>query len=220
MAFFIPKNMELLPTEIEEYTLAHTTKEPQLLAKLNRETWANVMTPRMLSGHLQGRVLSMFSKLISPENILEIGTYTGYSALCLAEGLKTEGILHTLDINEECTAVANRYFNKSDYRKNIQQHIGKALDIIPTLDCKFQLVFIDADKENYENYFDAIINKIDIGGLIIADNVLWSGKVTKAQKDEETTALDNYNKKTVASDRVETVLFPIRDGLMISRKIK
>ena len=220
MAFFIPKNMELLPTEIEEYALAHTTKEPQLLAELNRETWANVMIPRMLSGHLQGRVLSMFSKLVSPEKILEIGTYTGYSALCLAEGLKTEGTLHTLDINEECTTVANRYFKKSDYSKNIQQHIGKALDIIPTLNCKFQLVFIDADKENYENYFDAIINKMDIGGLIIADNVLWSGKVTKTQKDEETTALDNYNKKTVASDRVETVLFPIRDGLMISRKVK
>ena len=212
--------MELLPTEIEEYILAHTTEEPQLLAELNRETWANIMTPRMLSGHLQGRILSMFSKLVSPENILEIGTYTGYSALCLAEGLKTEGTLHTLDINEECTAVANRYFNKSDYRKNIQQHISKALDIIPTLNCKFQLVFIDADKENYENYFDAIINKMDIGGLIIADNVLWSGKVTETQKDEETTALDNYNKKIVASDRVETVLFPIRDGLMISRKVK
>jgi caffeoyl-CoA O-methyltransferase len=220
VAFFIPKNMELLPTEIEEYTLVHTTKEPQLLAELNRETWANVMIPRMLSGHLQGRILSMFSKLISPENILEIGTYTGYSALCLAEGLKIEGTLHTLDINQECTAVANRYFNKSDYRKNIQQHIGKALDIIPTLNCRFQLVFIDADKENYENYFNAIIDKMDIGGLIIADNVLWSGKVTKTQKDEETTALDNYNKKTVASDRVETVLFPIRDGLMISRKVK
>ena len=220
MAFFIPKNMKLLPTEIEEYTLAHTTKEPQLLAELNRETWANVMIPRMLSGHLQGRVLSLFSKLVSPENILEIGTYTGYSALCLAEGLKTEGTLHTLDINEECTTVANRYFNKSDYRKNIQQHIGKALDIIPTLNCKFQLVFIDADKENYENYFDAIIDKMDIGGLIIADNVLWSGKVTENQKDEETTALDNYNKKLVASDRVEVVLFPIRDGLMISRKVK
>ena len=212
--------MEFLPTKIEEYTLAHTTEEPLLLAELNRETWANIMTPRMLSGHLQGRILSMFSKLVSPENILEIGTYTGYSALCLAEGLKTEGTLHTMDINEECTAVANRYFNKSNYRKNIQQHIGKALDIIPTLNCKFQLVFIDADKENYENYFDAIINKMDIGGLIIADNVLWSGKVTKTQKDEETTALDNYNKKIVASDKVETVLFPIRDGLMISRKVK
>ena len=212
--------MELLPTKIEDYTLAHTSEEPQLIAELNRETWANVMIPRMLSGHFQGRVLSMFSKLVSPENILEIGTYTGYSALCLAEGLKTEGTLHTIDINEECTAIANRYFNKSDYRKNIHQPIGKALDNIPTLNCKFQLVFIDADKENYENYCDTIVNKIDIGGLIIADDVLWSGKVTKIQKDEETTALDNYNKKTVASDRVETVLFPIRDGLMISRKVK
>ena len=212
--------MEFLPEKIEDYALAHTTEEPQLLAELNRETWANVMTPRMLSGHLQGRVLSMFSKLVSPENILEIGTYTGYSALCLAEGLKPNGTLHTLDINEEYTAVAKRYFNKSDYNKNIKQHIGQALDIIPTLTCKFQLVFIDADKENYANYFDSIIEKMDIGGLIIADNVLWSGKVTKAQKDEETTALDNYNKKIVTSDRVETVLLPVRDGLMISRKVK
>ena len=212
--------MEFLPSEIEKYTLAHTTKEPQLLAELNRETWANIMTPRMLSGHLQGRVLSMFSKLVSPANILEIGTYTGYSALCLAEGLKQKGTLYTLDINEEYASIANRYFNKSKYQKKIQQHIGKALDIIPTLNCKFQLVFIDADKENYENYFDSIIDKIDVGGLIIADNVLWSGKVTEHQKDEETTALDRYNKKIVASDRVETVLFPIRDGLMISRKIK
>ena len=212
--------MEFLPEKIENYALAHTEKEPQLLAELNRETWANVMVPRMLSGHLQGRVLSMFSKLVSPENILEIGTYTGYSALCLAEGLKPKGTLHTLDINEEYTAVAKRYFNKSDYGKNIQQHIGNALDVIPTLACKFQLVFIDADKENYANYFDSIIDKMDIGGLIIADNVLWSGKVTEAQKDEETTALDNYNKKIVTSDRVETVLFPIRDGLMISRKVK
>ena len=212
--------MEFLPEKIEDYALAHTTEEPQLLAELNRETWANVMIPRMLSGHLQGRVLSMFSKLVSPEKILEIGTYTGYSALCLAEGLKPEGTLHTLDINEEYTAVAKRYFNKSDYNKNIKQHIGQALDIIPTLACKFQLVFIDADKENYANYFDSIIDKMDIGGLIIADNVLWSGKVTKAQKDEETTALDNYNKKIVTSDRVETVLLPVRDGLMISRKVK
>ena len=212
--------MEFLDEEIEDYIINHTQEESPLLAELNRETWANVMTPRMLSGHLQGRILSMFSKLVSPENILEIGTYTGYSALCLAEGLKQKGTLHTLDINEEYASIANRYFNKSEYQKKIQQHIGKALDIIPTLNCKFQLVFIDADKENYENYFDSIINKIDIGGLIIADNVLWSGKVTKRQKDEETTALDRYNKKVVASNRVETVLFPIRDGLMISRKIK
>jgi predicted O-methyltransferase YrrM len=212
--------MEFLPTKIEEYTLAHTTEEPLLLAELNRETWANIMTPRMLSGHLQGRILSMFSKLVSPENILEIGTYTGYSALCLAEGLKSNGILHTLDINEEYTSVANRYFNESDFNNNIQQHIGHALDVIPTLACNFQLAFIDADKENYENYFDAIIDKMDIGGLIIADNVLWSGKVTKEKMDEETTALDKYNKKLLASDRVETMLLPVRDGLMISRKVK
>ena len=212
--------MEFLPEQIEEYAINHTEKEPQLLAELNRETWANVMIPRMLSGHLQGRVLSMFSKLVSPKNILEIGTYTGYSALCLAEGLKASGNLHTLDINEEYTAVAKRYFNKSAYSNNIKQHIGQALDIIPNFDCKFQLAFIDADKENYANYFDAIIDKIDVGGLIIADNVLWSGKVTINEMDEETQALDNYNKKIVTSDRVETVLFPVRDGLMISRKVK
>ena len=220
MAFFIPQIMEFLPEQIEEYAINHTEKEPQLLAELNRETWANVMIPRMLSGHLQGRVLSMFSKLVSPKNILEIGTYTGYSALCLAEGLKPSGNLHTLDINEEYTAVAKRYFNKSAYSNNIKQHIGQALDIIPNLDCKFQLAFIDADKENYANYFDAIIDKMDVGGLIIADNVLWSGKVTSNEMDEETQALDNYNKKIVTSDRVETVLFPVRDGLMISRKVK
>jgi len=220
VAFFIPKNMEFLPEAIEDYAISHTEKEPKLLAKLNRETWANVMIPRMLSGHLQGRILSMFSKLVNPENILEIGTYTGYSALCLAEGLKSNGTLHTLDINEEYTSVANRYFNESDFNNNIKQHIGQALDIIPTLACNFQLAFIDADKENYSNYFDAIIDKMDIGGLIIADNVLWSGKVTKEKKDEETTALDRYNKKILASDRVETILLPVRDGLMISRKIK
>ena len=212
--------MEFLPEEVEKYTTTHTTKESILLTELNRETWANVMTPRMLSGHLQGRILSMFSKLIAPENILEIGTYTGYSALCLAEGLKPNGTLHTLDINEEYTAVANRYFKKSNFSKNIQQHIGEALDIIPTLNCNFQLAFIDADKENYTNYFDAIIDKIDVGGLIIADNVLWSGKVIYEQKDEETIALDKYNKKIVTSERVENVLLPVRDGLMISRKVQ
>ena len=212
--------MEFLPEEVEKYTTTHTTKESLLLAELNRETWANVMTPRMLSGHLQGRILSMFSKLIAPENILEIGTYTGYSALCLAEGLKPNGTLHTLDINEEYTAVANRYFKKSNFSENIQQHIGEALDIIPTLNCNFQLAFIDADKENYTNYFDAIIDKIDVGGLIIADNVLWSGKVIHEQKDEETIALDKYNKKIVTSERVENVLLPVRDGLMISRKVQ
>jgi len=212
--------MEFIEEEIENYAISHTDKEPELLAELNRETWANVMIPRMLSGHLQGRILSMFSKITNPENILEIGTYTGYSALCLAEGLKLNGSLHTLDINEECTSVANRYFKKSNFSKNIIQHIGEALEIIPNLNCNFQLAFIDADKKNYSNYFDAIIDKMDIGGLIIADNVLWSGKVTKEEKDYETVALDEYNKKMLNSDRVESILLPVRDGLMISKKIK
>lgn len=220
MAFFIPKFMEFISEEINSYSLNHTEAEAELLAELSRETWANVMTPRMLSGHLQGRVLSMFSKMIQPENIIEIGTYTGYSALCMAEGLKNEGILHTLDINEEYTSIAKRYFNRSKYSKNIKQHLGNALDIIPKLECNFQLAFIDADKENYSAYFDLIIDKMDLYGYIIADNVLWSGKVTKEKKDKETTALDLYNKKVLADPRVETVLLPIRDGLMVSRKIK
>ena len=220
MAFFIPKFMEFIADEIDSYSLNHTEAEAELLAELNRETWANVMTPRMLSGHLQGRVLSMFSKMINPKNIIEVGTYTGYSALCMAEGLKNEGILHTLDINEEYTSIAKRYFNRSKYSKNIKQHLGNALDIIPKLECNFQLAFIDADKENYSAYFDLIIDKMDLYGYIIADNVLWSGKVTKEKKDKETTALDLYNKKVLADTRVETVLLPIRDGLMVSRKIK
>ena len=220
MAFFIPKFMEFIADEIDSYSLNHTEAEAELLAELNRETWANVMTPRMLSGHLQGRVLSMFSKMINPKNIIEIGTYTGYSTLCMAEGLKHEGILHTLDINEEYTSIAKRYFNRSKYSKNIKQHLGNALDIIPKLECNFQLAFIDADKENYSAYFDLIIDKMDLYGYIIADNVLWSGKVTKEKKDKETTALDLYNKKVLADTRVETVLLPIRDGLMVSRKIK
>ena len=220
MAFFIPKFMEFIADEIDSYSLNHTEAEAELLAELNRETWANVMTPRMLSGHLQGRVLSMFSKMINPKNVIEVGTYTGYSALCMAEGLKNQGILHTLDINEEYTSIAKRYFNRSKYSKNIKQHLGNALDIIPKLECNFQLAFIDADKENYSAYFDLIIDKMDLYGYIIADNVLWSGKVTKEKKDKETTALDLYNKKVLADTRVETVLLPIRDGLMVSRKIK
>lgn len=211
--------MDFLPQIINDYSVSYTEKESQLLAELNRKTWANVMTPRMLSGHMQGRILSMISKMISPENIIEIGTYTGYSALCLAEGIKEKGKLHTLDINEEYTTIAKQYFNKSNYHKNIQQHIGNALDIITKLESNFQLAFIDADKENYSAYFDLLIDKIDIGGYIIADNVLWSGKVTKKQKDKETEALHQYNKKVLADKRVETLLLPVRDGLMISRKV-
>jgi len=211
--------MEFLPEIISSYSLENTEKEPKLLSDLNRETWANVMIPRMLSGHLQGRVLSMISKMIHPANIIEVGTYTGYSALCMAEGLKENGKIHTLDINEEYTSVAKKYFDKSEYKENIIQHIGNAVDVIPQLNDKFQLAFLDADKENYSNYFDLIINKMDIGGYIIADNVLWSGKVTEENKDEETMALHNYNKKVLSDKRVETVLLPVRDGLNISRKL-
>ena len=211
--------MEFILKEIDSYSVKHTEAEPKLLAELNRETWANVMIPRMLSGHLQGRVLSMISKMIHPSNIIEVGTYTGYSALCMAEGLKENGKIHTLDINEEYTSVAKKYFDKSNYKENIIQHIGNAVDVIPQLNDKFQLAFLDADKENYSNYFDLIIEKMDIGGYIIADNVLWSGKVTEENKDEETMALHNYNKKVLSDKRVETVLLPVRDGLNISRKI-
>ena len=211
--------MEFINKEIEYYISNHTNKESDLLSKLNRETWAKVLMPRMLSGHIQGQVLSLFSNIIKPTNIIEIGTYTGYSALCLAEGLKADGELHTIDINEEHTMVAKKYFNKSKFSKNINQHIGNAIDIIPKINKKFQLAFIDADKENYSNYFDLLIDKIDVNGIIIADNVLWSGKVTKSTMDKETRELDSYNKKVNSDPRVENVLLSVRDGLMICRKI-
>ena len=211
--------MDFLPTAIEEFALAHTAKESNLLANLNRETWVKVMTPRMLSGHMQGRILAMFRKLISPKNILEIGTYTGYSALCLAEGLNKDGQLHTIDCNEEVIQFANHYFKLSDYSKNIIPHIGNALETIPKIHTEFQLVFIDADKENYCNYFDLVFEKLAIGGIVIADNVLWSGKVVNKVQDEETKALVAYSKKVQQDERVENILMPIRDGLMVSRKI-
>jgi predicted O-methyltransferase YrrM len=212
--------MEFIPQKISEYSLVHTQEETALLSELNRETWANVMTPRMLSGHLQGRILSMFSKMIKPRNIIEIGTYTGYSALCMAEGLRNNGTLHTIDLNEECTSIAKRYFNRSKYAENIKQYIGNALSIIPNLEYNFQLAFIDADKENYSTYFNLIADKIDLNGYIIADNVLWSGKVLQKEKDKETEAIDLYNKKVLSDTRFETILLPVRDGLMISRKIQ
>lgn len=211
--------MEFINKEIEDYISNHTNKESDLLSKINRETWAKVLMPRMLSGHIQGQVLSLFSNITNPTNIIEIGTYTGYSALCLAEGLKADGELHTIDINEEHTMVAEKYFNKSKFSKNINQHIGNAIDIIPKINKKFQLAFIDADKENYSNYFDLLIDKIDVNGIIIADNVLWSGKVTKSTMDKETRELDSYNKKVNSDTRVENVLLSVRDGLMICRKI-
>jgi len=211
--------MEFISKKIDNYVTKHSQKEPKLLQELNKETWQKALVPRMLSGHFQGRVLSMISKLINPKNILEIGTYTGYSALCLAEGMQENGTLHTIDHNEELVDFQKKYFNKSDYKNNIKQYLGNALDILPNINDTFDLVFIDADKANYTNYFELIIDKMNSGGVILSDNVLWSGKVTEKPnpKDEDTIALIAYNKLLNTDRRIETVLLPIRDGLTISR---
>ncbi|MEO2059360.1 MAG: class I SAM-dependent methyltransferase [Mesonia sp.] len=211
--------MHFLPQSIDQYAEEHSQAEPQLLAELNRETHQKVLQPRMLSGHFQGRVLSMLSKLIRPQHILEIGTYTGYSALCLMEGIQENGSLHTIDKNEELYDLQRKYFDKSGWGTQMHQHVGKALEIIPQLEEKFDLVFIDADKRNYLNYFEIILPKMNKGGIILSDNVLWSGKVVEELKagDKDTEVLLEYNKKLATDDRVETVLFPIRDGLTVTR---
>lgn len=213
--------MDFFSEKIDNYITEHSEDEPKILQELSKETWQKVLVPRMLSGHFQGRVLSMISKLVNPKNILEIGTYTGYSALCLAEGMRESGALHTIDKNEELSGFQKKYFDKSDYKSQIHQHLGNALDVIKTLDLKFDLVFIDADKSNYSNYFHAVIDKMNVGGVIISDNVLWSGKVVEAiqPKDVDTPALIEYNKLLKNDPRVETVLLPIRDGLTISRVV-
>jgi len=213
--------MEFIDEQLSAYAEKHTTAEPELLQKLNRDTYANVLIPRMLSGHLQGRILSMFSHMIQPKRILEIGTYTGYSALCLAEGLTPDGKLITMDINEELEDRVRRYINDSDYSSQIDFHVGNALEIIPTLEDELDLVFIDADKPNYSNYFDLVIDKLRTGGINIADNVLWSAKVLDPEQlanDEDTKALHEFNEKMQQDSRVENVLMPVRDGLMVVRK--
>ncbi len=211
--------MHFLPEKIDNYAVEHSQQEPKILQELSKETWQKVLNPRMLSGAFQGRVLSMISKLIQPKNILEIGTYTGYSAICLAEGLPTKGKLITIDKNEELETLQNKYFEKSGYKNQIQQLVGDATKIITELDEKFDLVFIDADKSNYVNYFHLIIEKMNVGGIILSDNVLWSGKVVEKldTKDKDTKILLEYNKLLNSDDRIETVLLPIRDGLTISR---
>ncbi len=210
--------MDFLPEKINDYVIAHSQPEPELLQQLSQETWQKVMAPRMLSGHLQGRILSMLSKLIHPKYILEIGTYTGYSALCLAEGLLTNGELHTIDINEELTGLQRRYFDKSGYGEQIIQHTGDALKIIPKLKQSFDLVFIDADKHNYPRYLEILLPKLPKGTVILSDNVLWSGKVVeKVDKDDiDTKALLQYNKLLNEHPQLETVMLPIRDGLTVS----
>ncbi|WP_299015082.1 O-methyltransferase [uncultured Polaribacter sp.] len=211
--------MHFLPEKIEDYVVNHSQEEPQILKDLTRETWQKVLNPRMLSGAFQGRVLSILTKIINPKNILEIGTYTGYATLCFAEGLPKNGKIITIDKNEELETLQNSYFEKSGYRNQITQFVGNAIEIIPTLQEKFDLVFIDADKSNYSNYFNLIIDKMNAGGIILSDNVLWSGKIVEKldPKDKDTKALLAYNKLVNQDTRVETVLLPIRDGLTLSR---
>ena len=212
--------MDFIEAEINEYAEAHSKPESDLLARLNRETHTKILAPRMLSGHLQGRILAMLAKMTQPKNILEIGTYTGYSAICLAEGLAPDGKIYTIDINEELEDIARKYFEEAGIASQVDFRIGNALEIIPSLETTFDLVFIDADKINYAHYFDMVIDKTAQNGIIIADNVLWSGKVAKeiSKQDKDTLAIDHFNKKVHADDRVENVLFPVRDGLMILRK--
>jgi caffeoyl-CoA O-methyltransferase len=212
--------MHFIPEKLDDYVVKHSEDEPALLKALTRETYQKILQPRMLSGHYQGRVLSMLSKLIRPKVILELGTFTGYSALCLAEGLDKNGIIHTIDINEELVDFQRSYFDKSDYGSQIIQHLGSAIDIIPTLDTSFDLVFMDADKPNYINYFHQIIDKLNPGGVILSDNVLWSGKVIEElnPSDDSTKIVLEYNALLKDDPRLETVLLPIRDGLTVSIK--
>lgn len=208
-----------LPEKVDEYVVSHSQKEPKILQELTKETWQKVLNPRMISGAYQGRVLSMISKLIRPQQVLEIGTFTGYSALSIAEGLPKDGTIYTIDKNEELEELQQKYFNASAYKDQIKTFSGNALDIIPTLDIQFDLVFIDADKLNYTHYFHLIIDKMNSGGIILSDNVLWYGKVAEIadEKDVDTIALQAYNTLLNNDERIETVMLPIRDGLTISR---
>lgn len=211
--------MHFISEELEDYIEKHSAAEPELLQQLNKETYQKILQPRMLSGHFQGRVLSMLSKILNPKHILELGTYTGYATLCLAEGLKSDGTIDTIDINEELEDIQQKYFGASEFKDQIIQHIGNALDIVPTLNKKFDLVFIDADKENYINYWNLIVPMMNKGGIILSDNVLWSGKVLEEvqKNDKSTPILLEFNKLVNEDNRVETVLLPIRDGLTVSR---
>ncbi len=211
--------MEIINKDIDQYAAQHSSDESALLKQINRDTYAKVMMPRMLSGHLQGRVLSMISNMIKPKRILEIGTYTGYSALCLAEGLQADGKLITIDINEELESRVRGYFSAANLNDKIEYLIGNAATIVPTLKDEFDLVFIDADKEQYSRYYDLVIDKVKPGGIILADNVLWSGKVLDSKPDKDTRAIIEFNHKIQADERVENVLLPIRDGIMMIRKL-
>ena len=211
---------DIVNNKIEDYIRKNSSKEPKILKDLNKETYLKVLNPRMLSGHIQGRFLSIITKLIKPKKILEIGTYTGYSAICMAEGLIENGIIHTIDINEELVSIQNKYFAKSKCNNSIIQHVGDARNIIKNINEKFDLVFLDADKENYIEYYELVIEKVKKGGLIIADNVLWTGKVVEPKKDDDelTQYLIDFNKMINEDDRVENIILPLRDGLNVILK--
>ncbi len=213
--------MEFISNALYDYVVAHSQEEPQLLAELSRQTHLKVLQPRMLSGPLQGRFLSILSKLIQPKKILEVGTFTGYATLCLAEGLAKEGQIDTLDKNEELLDFQRSFFDRSPWGKQIHQHCGDALELIPTLEGDYDLVFLDADKKNYLNYLELLLPKIKPGGLLLSDNVLWSGKVVEEtkKKDEDTKVLKTFNRLIAEHPELETVLLPLRDGLTVSRKM-
>lgn len=213
--------MEFIPSELDKYVCDHSENEPEVLRQLNRKTHLSVLQPRMLSGHLQGRVLSMLSHMIRPKRVLEIGTYTGYSALCFAEGLVEGGKVITIDVNEELEDLVREYVTKAVMEEKIDYRIGDAMQLIPELEDMFDIVFIDADKKNYCNYYDLVFDKVRKGGYIIADNVLWSGKVLEDYEtlDRETKIIMDYNRKVHEDPRVQEVLLPIRDGLMVARKV-
>ena len=211
---------EFINKDILNYVELNSQQEPTLLKELNKETNLKILNPRMLCSSYQGRVLSIISKIIKPKNVLEIGTYTGYSALCIAEGLEKNGIIHTIDINEELKEIQNKYFKKSGFGNQIQQHIGNAIEIIPKINECFDFVYLDADKENYDKYFDLVIDKIVSGGVLISDNVLWSGKVLNTNhQDLITEKLIEFNQLVKKDKRLDSIILPIRDGLSICRKI-
>lgn len=211
--------MEFPDPSINRYAEAHTTGESELLQQLTAETVAEVPMPNMLSGHLQGRLLALLSWLVQPKVIIEIGTYTGYSGLCLTEGLLPEGVLHTIDVDEDVQQRAKRYFQKAGILHQVNFHLGDAREVIPAIAGTFDLVFIDANKTAYPDYFDMVVDRVRKGGLIIADNVLWSGRVLETVQDKRTQRLHEYNEKVLADERVTTLLLPVRDGLNIAQKI-
>lgn len=210
--------MKIIDESVEAYSIEHSENEPKYLKALAKETWQKVLQPRMLSGAYQGRLLSLISKIVSPKSILEIGTYTGYATLCLAEGLTKNGVIHTIDVNEELIDIQEKHFKNSPFYHKIKTHLGDAQNVIPKIEANFDLIFIDADKQNYSLYLDLVMSKLNPKAVILSDNVLWDGKVVNPQiNDEDTIAIRAYNEKLITHSQLETVLLPIRDGLSISR---